>query len=438
MKYFLAGAVSVLLASAIAGLFVLWSGVVSVSTLWDGGALDDVLAYASRKSIARQAGVEANPFASDERARGAGLSHYKANCLECHGAPSVGMSEFAKGLHPPAPKLTAPRTRGMSDAELFWVVSNGIRMTGMPAFSPTHGKDEIWQIVTFVRHLGQLTEAEKSSLGEGRQDQAEHHHASGEASNEESHAGQGDAHQGGLIQDEAVPHGHAAAAKPAPAGVESIGTSPDGAKGGGARAASLQPASPEDEIIRAQRPSYPLETCVISGDDLGLDGEPIEVVIAGRLVRVCCKACRKDVADDPDAAFASIDAAVIATQKPAYPLAIDPVTRKNLGAAAVDYVHGTRLVRLADAASIPLFLENPALHLAQIDRALIEAQRPSYPLTTCVVTGLMLGGERGPPVDWLHGTTLVRFCCEECPPTFEQDPAPYLLKIERAQGAAAE
>ena len=74
-------------------------------------------------------------------------------CVSCHGAPGVDASEAGDGLNPPAPDLTLPRVQKRTDGELFWLVQNGIRMTGMPAFGTTHKDEEIWKIVAFVRRL---------------------------------------------------------------------------------------------------------------------------------------------------------------------------------------------------------------------------------------------------------------------------------------------
>lgn len=190
--------------------------------------------------------------------------------------------------------------------------------------------------------------------------------------------------------------------------------------------------SADEAIIRAQLPSYPLKACVVSGDELGGDEPPIDYVVNGKLVRLCCKGCKKDVDTDPAAAFKKIDAAVIAAQKPTYPLTTDPVTGEKLGDKTVDYVYGTRLVRFANADSIKSFEKDPHAAMAKIDKALIEAQRPSYPLKTCVVSGEALGGEMGEPIDYLYGTRLIRFCCKECPAKLEKDPTPYLKKLDEA------
>ncbi len=77
-------------------------------------------------------------------------------------------SEIGEGLNPPAPDLTQPSVQSKTDGELFWIVQNGIRMTGMPAFGPTHKDEEIWTLVTFMRHLPELTADEEAVLERGR------------------------------------------------------------------------------------------------------------------------------------------------------------------------------------------------------------------------------------------------------------------------------
>ena len=132
--------------------------------------------FTLNRAIQKRAPIRTNPFAKPEDIR-AGLAHFKENCLDCHGAPGVEESEFGQGLNPPAPDLTLPAVQRMRDGELFWVVSNGIRMTGMPAFSPTHKEDEIWKIVAFVRHLPEITKEEQASLKAGHEEEEHHHEA---------------------------------------------------------------------------------------------------------------------------------------------------------------------------------------------------------------------------------------------------------------------
>jgi mono/diheme cytochrome c family protein len=126
------------------------------------------------RSVARRAPKEKNPFSPTPDVLRAGLAHYKENCVMCHGAPGVEESEAGMGLNPSPPDLTSPGTQRMSDGELYWIVANGIRMSGMPAFSLTHKKEEIWHLVTFVRHLPQISADEQKVLKAGSEEE-EHH-----------------------------------------------------------------------------------------------------------------------------------------------------------------------------------------------------------------------------------------------------------------------
>lgn len=172
------------------GYFAATSGRISVAATNHGGINDTIdhwLGEVSDRSIEKHAPQTTNPFANDPGALSVGLSHYKENCLDCHGARSIDGAEFSKGLNPAPPMLDMKGTQKMSDGQMFWIVSNGIRMTGMPAFSPTHSEAEIWKIVAFVHHLPQLTDAEVAKLKQGREEPEEHHKEAGAAAGEDSH-----------------------------------------------------------------------------------------------------------------------------------------------------------------------------------------------------------------------------------------------------------
>ena len=121
-------------------------------------------AFALNKSVAKRAPNTKNPSPASAETWAAALPHYREMCVTCHGAPGVDASEIGEGLNPPPPDLTLPRVQGRPDGELFWIVSNGIRTTGMPAFGPTHKPEEIWKIVSLIRHLPELTAEEQKAL----------------------------------------------------------------------------------------------------------------------------------------------------------------------------------------------------------------------------------------------------------------------------------
>ncbi len=87
----------------------------------------------------------------------------KQGCSNCHGAPGVEWSKFSEGLNPGPPDLKEIANE-REPAALFWVVKNGIRMTGMPSFGKAGVADnEIWQIVAFVKKLPSVSDADYKS-----------------------------------------------------------------------------------------------------------------------------------------------------------------------------------------------------------------------------------------------------------------------------------
>ena len=88
------------------------------------------------------------------------------NCASCHGAPGVSWAKFSEGLHPDPPDLKDVAGE-LSPPQLFWIIKNGINMTGMPSFEQAGAKDdEIWSIVGFVKKLPGVSEADYKSWAE--------------------------------------------------------------------------------------------------------------------------------------------------------------------------------------------------------------------------------------------------------------------------------
>jgi len=179
MKFFGGIVFTVVVAVAI-GAFILGTGRFNVAATAPPDLIDKIAPRALDKAMERGARDISNPIAKDPEAVKRGLSHYRENCLPCHGAPGVDPAEFHEGMNPAPPGIDAPALQNASDAELFWVVKNGIRMTGMPAFSVNHGDDEIRDIVAFVRHAPRITDEERKALASASEGE-EHHHEAGTA-----------------------------------------------------------------------------------------------------------------------------------------------------------------------------------------------------------------------------------------------------------------
>jgi len=168
-------------------LLLLQLGAINCSATSKPGIVETTLAnWAFIQSMQARSPQQRNPFSDDSSAVATGLNHYRENCVICHGAPGVEGGELAKGLNPPAPALERPGFQKMTDGQLFWIAKHGIRMTGMPAFGPTHSDEEIWKIVSFVRHLPNITPEEKQKL-KPASEQTEHHHDGTSAPHEHTH-----------------------------------------------------------------------------------------------------------------------------------------------------------------------------------------------------------------------------------------------------------
>jgi mono/diheme cytochrome c family protein len=149
---------------AIGAVIFFFGGYYSVAgTAPEPGIVKWVLVQVRTASIARHA-QDAPTIAFDDPAVMAGARAYGARgCINCHGAPGVDWAKFSEGLRPDPPDLKDV-VKERSPAQLFWVIKNGINMTGMPSFALAGAPDqEIWQIVAFLKKLPEITDANYKS-----------------------------------------------------------------------------------------------------------------------------------------------------------------------------------------------------------------------------------------------------------------------------------
>jgi len=119
---------------------------------------------AHRMSIPANARDAHNPVAgSAENLRDARL-HFADHCATCHANDGSGDTLIGQGLYPKPPNLRLPETQKLSDGELFWIIENGVRFTGMPAFSTPGAENDSWKLVVFIRHLPQLNVEERTEM----------------------------------------------------------------------------------------------------------------------------------------------------------------------------------------------------------------------------------------------------------------------------------
>ncbi|SFQ23461.1 Cytochrome c553 [Tranquillimonas alkanivorans] len=116
-----------------------------------------------QRSIARRAdGVELpESFPAESVAEGAG--HYAESCAHCHGAPGREPAGWSRGMKPEPPHLVEAAAHWRAE-EIRWIVENGIKMSGMPAFGAEHGAEEIVSITAFVSQLPGLSPEDYAAL----------------------------------------------------------------------------------------------------------------------------------------------------------------------------------------------------------------------------------------------------------------------------------
>jgi mono/diheme cytochrome c family protein len=154
------GALAIIVAAAAAVYF--FGGFYSVAgTQEDPWIVKKALEEVREASINRHA-TDTPPIATDDPAviQAGARAYATRGCIHCHGAPGVGWSKFSEGLHPDAPDLK-DAARELTAAQIFWVVKNGINMTGMPSFAMAGvPDDEIWKIAAFAKKIPDLPEAD--------------------------------------------------------------------------------------------------------------------------------------------------------------------------------------------------------------------------------------------------------------------------------------
>lgn len=147
----------------LAALLVILSGAYNVAAIVPETALErGILHSAMRYSVQARAREELREVWSESQLR-EGFKEFDGMCIVCHGAPGKERSDIGKGLRPQPPNL-AEVAQGWTSGQLFWIIKNGVKMTGMPAFGVTHDDKQLWSIVGFVRRLPRTSAQEYEML----------------------------------------------------------------------------------------------------------------------------------------------------------------------------------------------------------------------------------------------------------------------------------
>lgn len=155
--------------ASIVGIMVIDLGIFNVSALWD----DPAPVYAIFKAVrthsidrrAREVRIPKDIDLHDPGLIRSGFNIYVRSCMICHGGPGLKPSDVVRaGLYPRPPEFSHESHLDLDPRQLFWVIKNGIRMTGMPAWGPSKTDEQLWALVAYVNNLASDDQATSPSL----------------------------------------------------------------------------------------------------------------------------------------------------------------------------------------------------------------------------------------------------------------------------------
>lgn len=184
MKFIYNWILLLIILTVAAGLY-LYNGMYNFAATSPHNNLTSLVIHESmERSVKKHAKYIDKPQMKEESGVQDGFEEYDEMCAMCHGAPGLPESVLYKGLYPKPPKLYENH-EDWTDEELFWIIKNGIKMTGMPAYGPTHTDEEIWNLVAFIKELPNITDIEykklmeKNSNHHSHEDDDHKHHEEG-------------------------------------------------------------------------------------------------------------------------------------------------------------------------------------------------------------------------------------------------------------------
>jgi mono/diheme cytochrome c family protein len=120
---------------------------------------------ARRLALPKGASARVNPVGNSPQVLEEAAAHWADHCASCHGNDGKGKTPLGQQMYPRAPDMALQSTQRMSDGELFFIIENGVRLSGMPGWGgAAHGEEDSWKLVHFIRHLPSLTSSEIEAM----------------------------------------------------------------------------------------------------------------------------------------------------------------------------------------------------------------------------------------------------------------------------------
>lgn len=145
----------------------LWIGSQGISAKAEPGRFETLIARTMRRLAVPSGDRDRkNPVPRTAEVVAFGMGHYADHCAACHGNDGSGETAIGVGMYPKPPDMRLPPTQSLTDGELFYIIENGIRLTGMPAWGDgtTEGAQGSWHLVHLIRKLPTLTQEEIAQM----------------------------------------------------------------------------------------------------------------------------------------------------------------------------------------------------------------------------------------------------------------------------------
>lgn len=124
-----------------------------------------VARIARRWAVPGKARNAANPVPFSPEVLAEARAHFADHCASCHGNDGSGHTTLGQSFYPKTPDMRLDATQRMTDGELYWIIENGVRLTGMPAWGTGGANDaDSWKLVHFIRRLNQLSDADLKEM----------------------------------------------------------------------------------------------------------------------------------------------------------------------------------------------------------------------------------------------------------------------------------
>lgn len=192
--WLLVGAIVSPVLLCVAGMAYLEAGVDGFSARARPSPIETFAARRARSiAMPSDAKTKVNPVPNSEGVIAEGMAHWADHCAVCHANDGSGQIQIGQNMYPPSPDMRKRATQSLTDGELFYVIENGIRLSGMPAWGNGSQKDQnaSWKLVRFIRRLPDLAPEEiqkmeklnPKSPDELREEQQEDQFLKGQPSN---------------------------------------------------------------------------------------------------------------------------------------------------------------------------------------------------------------------------------------------------------------